>query len=53
MINPEIMAISDELCTEEEGCLSLPGIKGDVQRPTRVVMKFLDIDGKTKTIKST
>lgn len=52
MINPEIIALSDELCVEEEGCLSLPGVKGDVARPTRVVMKYTDLDKKIKSIKS-
>jgi peptide deformylase len=30
----------------EEGCLSLPGIRGDVIRPTTVTIKAIGLDGK-------
>jgi peptide deformylase len=45
-INPEIVWSSDEMSTYEEGCLSIPEIHEDVDRPARVRVKFLDIDGK-------
>jgi peptide deformylase len=45
-INPEIVWSSDETSTYEEGCLSIPDIHEDVDRPARVRVKFLDIDGK-------
>jgi len=45
-INPEIVWSSDELSTYEEGCLSIPDIHEDVDRPARVRVKFLDLDGK-------
>jgi peptide deformylase len=45
-INPEIVWSSDDMSTYEEGCLSIPDIHEDVDRPARVKVKFLDIDGK-------
>ena len=45
-INPEITWSSDELSTYEEGCLSIPDIHEEVERPARVKVKFMDLDGK-------
>ncbi|MGZ5804078.1 MAG: peptide deformylase [Xanthobacteraceae bacterium] len=45
-INPEITWSSEEKSTYEEGCLSIPEIHEDVDRPARVKVKFLDLDGK-------
>ena len=45
LINPDIVAISDELATREEGCLSLPGQYADVTRPARVRVRYLDQSG--------
>lgn len=45
-VNPEILWASDELFTYEEGCLSVPDIYDDVERPARVKLRYLDYDGK-------
>ncbi len=45
LINPEIVALSEELATREEGCLSLPGQYADVTRPERVRVRFRDASG--------
>jgi peptide deformylase len=45
-INPEITWSSDEPSTYEEGCLSIPEIHEDVERPAKVRFKYLDLDGK-------
>ncbi len=47
LINPRLLERSDELETAEEGCLSIPEIFGDVERPLRVVVEALDADGKS------
>ena len=44
-INPEITWSSDEKSPYEEGCLSIPEIHEDVERPARVKVKYLDLDG--------
>jgi peptide deformylase len=45
LINPEIIGISDEQDTREEGCLSLPGQYADVTRPARVKVRYFDAKG--------
>lgn len=46
MINPEIVLLSDELVTIEEGCLSLPNLRADVVRPAEIKIKYLNTDEK-------
>lgn len=46
LINPVIVERSDEHDVAEEGCLSIPDIFGDVERPAHVVVEALDRDGK-------
>jgi peptide deformylase len=45
LINPEVVAASEETATREEGCLSLPGQYADVTRPARVTVRYLDETG--------
>jgi peptide deformylase len=45
-INPEVVSRSEELSTYEEGCLSIPEIHEDVERPAQVRVRYLDRDGK-------
>lgn len=42
VINPVIVSRSDEKVTEEEGCLSLPGLYYPVERSARVVVEGVD-----------
>ncbi len=50
LINPEIVAFSDELATREEGCLSLPGQYADITRPACVKVRYLDETGAKREI---
>ena len=45
-VNPEILSPSEEKSIYEEGCLSIPDVHEDVERPARVKVKYLDLDGK-------
>ncbi len=45
LINPEIIARSDEMHTGDEGCLSVPTIYEPVPRHARVTVRALDRDG--------
>jgi len=51
--NPEIIEYSKDLEPYEEGCLSLPGIRGEVNRPSGVTVKATDIDGREVTLRAT
>src|SRR5271156_5559228 len=50
LINPEIIAASDETASREEGCLSLPEQYAEVTRPARVAVRYLDETGVKKEI---
>jgi peptide deformylase len=52
LINPEILARSEEQATREEGCLSLPGQYADVTRPARVKVRYLDQTGARREIEA-
>ena len=47
LINPELIATSEEMTTAEEGCLSVPAIYDKVARHARVTVRALGRDGKT------
>jgi len=44
-INPELIEISDEAQTGDEGCLSFPGIYVPVKRGMRAKIRAMDLDG--------
>lgn len=45
LINPELVAVSDEMRVGDEGCLSVPAIYDKVERHARVTVAALDCDG--------
>ncbi len=45
LINPELIARSEETTFADEGCLSVPAIYDKVRRHTRVTVRALDRDG--------
>jgi len=47
VINPEILWTSDETEKDWEGCLSIPGIRGKVPRPTRMKARYMTREGQT------
>jgi peptide deformylase len=49
-INPKILWASEEMATVQEGCLSVPDIWDDVERPVRITAEFLDRDGALHTV---
>jgi peptide deformylase len=51
-INPRILWASDETVVVQEGCLSVPDIWEEVERPARIAAEFLDRDGTLKTVEA-
>lgn len=47
VINPEIIAVSEDEFPYDEGCLSVPGIFGPVTRPANVIFRATLLDGST------
>jgi peptide deformylase len=51
-INPEVVWASEEKQVYDEGCLSVPGIYDGVERPARVKVRALDVEGKSFEIEA-
>lgn len=45
MINPQILAYSDEMVKDWEGCLSVPGMRGLVTRSREIEVRYCDRHG--------
>jgi peptide deformylase len=45
IVNPSIEPVDDELFAVNEGCLSVPDLRGDVERHVNVRVRYLDRDG--------
>ncbi len=50
LINPVIVESSNEVIIDTEGCLSVPDEIGEVIRPKRVLVKYIDEDGENKEL---
>lgn len=51
MFNPEVVWESEALNVYEEGCLSIPEQYGEVERPTEVGVKWIDLEGAAREAK--
>ena len=52
LVNPRIIEASEEQSTYHEGCLSVPEIWEDVDRPARLTVEFTDEKGRRQTVKA-
>jgi len=52
VINPEITRASKEMAVGTEGCLSVPGVVGDVERHEAITVKGLNRRGQPVTVKA-
>lgn len=46
LINPSVSQLDDQTKVYQEGCLSVPGIYDEVERPDRILVRALDLQGK-------
>ncbi|MGH6877517.1 MAG: peptide deformylase [Rhizomicrobium sp.] len=51
-VNPKILWTSDDTALCEEGCLSVPDIWEEVERPAQIRAEFLDRDGRLQTLEA-
>lgn len=51
MVNPEITFFSTEKEIAEEGCLSLPKVFGNVERPSEIVVKYQNLRGQELSLR--
>ena len=52
VFNPKLEAVGDDVAVFEEGCVSIPGKWGDVERAARVIVSGFDKNGKPAKIKA-
>ena len=46
-VNPEILSASEDKLPYEEGCLSVPEIYDEIERPSRIRLRYLNYQGET------
>jgi len=49
-INPEILKVGDTTRVHEEGCLSIPDFRVDIERPATITVGYLDREGKPQEL---
>ena len=52
IVNPEIEPLSDETLLINEGCLSVPGLRGDVERHAHVRVRYFDRNGERRELEA-
>jgi peptide deformylase len=52
MLNPEIVRLGPELRMHEEGCLSIPDVRIEIERPSTATVRFTDREGKVQEIEA-
>jgi peptide deformylase len=50
--NPEIVAIGSTTRLHEEGCLSIPDVRVDIERPANVTVRYVDRHGKEQQLEA-
>ena len=45
-VNPEYTVLDKSPFTYEEGCLSIPGFNEEISRPSKILLKWQDLQGK-------
>jgi len=52
LVNPKVTNRSQETWIFEEGCLSLPGIRGEVMRAERATVRYQDLEGEAQELEA-
>ncbi|GAB4394114.1 MAG: peptide deformylase [Kiloniellaceae bacterium] len=52
MANPELVGVSDDDASYEEGCLSLPEHYGEVIRPAKIRVRYLDRENEIREMEA-
>ncbi len=45
LVNPEIVSLGPEPRLHEEGCLSIPDVRVEIERPSTLTLRYLDREG--------
>jgi peptide deformylase len=52
LVNPEIVSLGPEMRLHEEGCLSIPDVRVEIERPSTLTVRYIDRDGKQQEIEA-
>jgi len=52
LINPEIVQLGDTMRIHEEGCLSIPEVHVEIERPATLTLRYIDRDGKQQLLEA-
>ncbi len=52
MANPELVALGSTTRLHEEGCLSIPDVRVEIERPAEVTVRYIDRHGKEQELKA-
>ena len=50
LFNPEILSLGAETRVYEEGCLSIPDVRIDIERPSSLMLRYVDREGRRHEI---
>jgi len=50
LVNPEIVTLGPEMRLHEEGCLSIPDVRVDIERPSTLTVRYLDREGELREL---
>ena len=52
LINPEIVRFGDAKRVHEEGCLSIPDVHVEIERPAELTVRYIDLEGKERELQA-
>ncbi|HUJ38502.1 MAG TPA: peptide deformylase [Hyphomicrobium sp.] len=52
LVNPEIVALGDATRLHEEGCLSIPDVRVEIERPASLIVRYTDREGARKELEA-
>ena len=50
LVNPEILTLGPEMRLHEEGCLSIPDVRVEIERPSTLTIRYLDREGELREL---
>ena len=50
LVNPEILTLGPEMRLHEEGCLSIPDVRVEIERPSTLIVRYLDREGELREL---
>lgn len=50
LVNPEIVSLGAETRLHEEGCLSIPDVRVEIERPASLTLRYLDRHGEIREL---